>query len=915
MVTVIDSRESIETDLCGLPHPKTDWKELEFPLLQYLWAKSDPFHLLLHHCMDVGHVAAALLNTERFANHRHLLGVAMGIEGPLPAAWISYVAALHDIGKCDPDFQDKVPALTNELKQAGLPFRTQPAPHFRHEARSWSWVSDHLQSQHGWAAKVALTTAAAVRGHHGDFNVPCPHDDFVDTWGGIRSKLASELAHAFDVPIWSPQSCVDYSVFGMIVSGLIVMSDWIASNPDLFDVAGIGIPDSNYAAFSAQRASDAVSSLGLNDPLHFPRPARFSDVWTAPAFASPRPLQAVIEKLCLQGQLGPGLAIIEAPMGEGKTEAAVYLATQWMNPAAGFYVALPTGATSNQMHSRMAAFVEQFRPGAANELRLVHGMAWLIDDTTTRPPSQVGNDCISDAADWFRPAKRALLAPMGIGTIDQALMAVLHVKFGFLRLFGLAGAVLIVDEVHAYDAYMSRLLCVLLKWCAALKVPVILLSATLPENRKVDLVAAYTGVVGVTKESHSSVPYPQLTFAGMNGTIETYGDIQASSSRRLRLAKWPGMLGNAGATARLACDLTAPGGCTCVIANTVGSAQRIFLELQQQSPDALILLFHSRFTARNRSWIEQRVLELFDKRSLLPDIHPLKTVRPTRAILVATQVVEQSLDLDFDAMISELAPIDLLLQRAGRLHRHDRLQRPGDGQPHLHLLLPEMSTQPQMGPSEKVYARFVLLKTLAALHGREQVLIPEQIRELIEQVYDDIPNMAETCRLDSNDLHLAFDALCRDREDEKAQAGQYLIPEPYPPAFKLARMAHGSFEEEDGAASTYFNARTRLGDNSRRVLVLHDPVHRALVFQARQPSKALLRDLFLQMANIPAWWLQDAQPQPGFEAISTGPDWTRQLEILPMIDGVWRGMDKKSKPFVIRDDAVLGLTFENTGYA
>ena len=153
-------------------------------------------------------------------------------------------------------------------------------------------------------------------------------------------------------------------------------------------------------------------------------------------------------------------------------------------------------------------------------------------------------------------------------------MAVLHVRFSFLRLLGLSGGVLIVDEVHAYDAYMSRILVLLLKWCSALEIPVILLSATLPALRKDDLVEAYTGSGGKGRDSAKLAAYPLLTFASRGREEAQVGGIAPSYIRNLRVNHRPGILGDSSATARLAWESAQHGGCVCVVANTVASLLR-----------------------------------------------------------------------------------------------------------------------------------------------------------------------------------------------------------------------------------------------------------------------------------------------------------------------------------------------------
>jgi CRISPR-associated endonuclease/helicase Cas3 len=309
----------------------------------------------------------------------------------------------------------------------------------------------------------------------------------------------------------------DQSTAGLLLSGLVVLSDWIASNPDLFGLEPLGDPAA-YPPRSRQQAAEAVRKLGFEAARPWPTDATFQRLW--PEFTAPRPLQVRCEELIRNG-LEPGLVILEAPMGEGKTEAALYLAASWLAKGGhgGAYFALPTAATSNQMYGRVAAFLAMHAPAVAAAVRLVHGMAWIIDDLTPErlPEMAAAPRDRAAALDWFRPKKRSLLAPFGVGTVDQALLSVLHVRHGFLRLFGLAGKVLIVDEIHAYDPYMAQILTLLLRWCQALAIPVILLSATLPRSRRQTLAAAFAPAATLPPGGESA--YPLITIVHRNKAV------------------------------------------------------------------------------------------------------------------------------------------------------------------------------------------------------------------------------------------------------------------------------------------------------------------------------------------------------------------------------------------------------------
>ena len=336
------------------------------------------------------------------------------------------------------------------------------------------------------------------------------------------------------------------------------------------------------------------------------------------------------------------------------------------------------------------------------------------------------------------------------------------------------------------------------------------------------------------------------------------------------------------------------------------------------------MLFHARFPAERRSVIEGKVLEMFGKGS---DGNPENQKRPKKFILVCTQVVEQSLDVDFDAMITSLAPIDLLLQRSGRVWRHDRPKRP-NAAPTLHLLLPESSvfSQPQtdasaFGATGRVYKRHTALYlTLAELKKRDTFSLPDDFRPLIEACYGQHP-----CPEDVSPAlyQQALDTVKRDDAQDTSTAGQHLIAEPSQWEFKLAQMPISVEEGEEGEASSYFRARTRLGDDTRNAFFVENPqIEQAIKkgVAARTagedrrhafPGNRLLRRLFLQKAGIPAWWLNELKPAQGYEWIrdKEGPQWTRHHFVFFLQNGEWRGF-KGTSEVLLRNDRELGLTFD-----
>lgn len=906
-----------------------------------LWAKSYPddpdrFHPLWCHLLDVGAVCEALL--PRFG----------GIPG-LPDGWLPYLAALHDIGKADARFQGKAPGL---VAPEILTESEGGCRGFRHEARSADWITPYLKGQWEWGQSAARIVSLATRGHHGDFLAgnkiganynEAEYPDWVNFYTPMRDQLAALVAERLGVQPAAPTRFDDASAAGIKLSGLIVLADWIASNPETYRYPNLhpagGIEPSAYLTAAREEARRAVHRLELDAGRSAPPTGRygFTDVWPDLKEFPLRPSQQALQEVVQGVGVLPGLAIIEAPMGEGKTEAAIYLAACWGKP--GAYIALPTQATGNQMHRRYARFLSARDPSGPPP-RLVHGMAWLQDSIAPEEVSQTWGEDIGErlqSREWFANAKRALLAQDGVGTVDQVLMAALNVKHGFLRLLGLTTKTLIIDEVHAYDVYMTTLMKTLLRWCRALDVPVILLSATLSRAQKQALAEAYAGadVLPQIAARPESEPYPLLTFVPREGSAFVREiPLDAARSRTVRLERHPGLLADPEETACLAKQAVAAGGCACVLANTVASAQKIFMALQADPPqDTELLLFHARFRAERRQEIEDQVVGLFGKGP-----NGGKNLnRPTRAILVATQVVEQSLDIDFDVMLSHIAPVDLLLQRSGRLHRHsDNDPRPTGPEAVFHVLLPPPG-EPDFGGMEVkksgsgwrgVYDRAALLRTLALLETRDAFHLPADFRPLIEGCYstDPLPDSV----ISPEWIQQAETLRDERRAASQRNAEKHLVPDPNPRVFQYARDDPPNEEGEEGERTSFFRAQTREGDDSRAVLILHDPALvaavRAGIAQESQlgkdwhPGRTRLKALFLQKAALPAYWLSHVTAMDGYEMLTEVPKRLRHHVILVLQAGRWEGTqmrrnEKTGKETIthvtITDDPLLGLSWSS----
>jgi len=860
-----------------------------------LWAKSKPCHPLWKHMLDASAVSLALPPP--------LIRFDWG------AKVTAFLVGLHDIGKADSCFQHQIPDFSDELVKAGYPVTA--VARCRHERISARFIKEKL-TEAGFERMVADAVSRSVVVHHGYWNETAR--DVGLEYAEAQNQLCRILQRVLDLQALPSEGPLDLSSFGMRLAGHVVLCDWIASNEKFFGDARLKNVDDpeGYFARAREVAREWVGGLGFDRDRQAGKAACI--VKTA------RPIQQTL----LDTDIPPGLVIIEAPMGEGKTEAAWILAEKWRDKGYhGMYMALPTMATSDSLHGRYRDdYLKKL--GRGEDAKLVHGMAWLRDEKEPAKPWEVGEpgDDRSLAAAWFRPTRRAMLAAHGVGTVDQAMLAGMNVKFGFLRLYGLADRVLVIDEVHAYDAYMSAIIARLLQWGACLKIPVILLSATLSAKQRAGMIEAY-GAIGGDPGLDAAYPLITVTEAGKKALPPIKAN--ASSSRTLKIEIPPGLLGDAKKTAAKAAELVKNGGCCCVILNTVKHAQAVYKNLPKDMPK---LLFHSRFTAADRESITKQVLDKFGKGRWEGEGENRKfkaAERPDKFVLVATQVVEQSLDVDFDHMISEIAPMDLLLQRSGRIKRHARtkagkLKERGDderGQPALHVLLPATEKkqkdgtmkaveQPEFGSSQKIYERYPLLTTLGQLRseaGNDEISVqlPLQFRPLIETTYpDDLPSDAPD---DLKEAKQKWDDL---QEDLTAQAGEFLLCEPMADEFDPVGADEMGDDSDDGNG---WRGRTRLGLEDVLVIPVEPVELQKLKNGDIGTDKA--RDLYQRSVKIPPhYW--PPRPAKGHDRPVLGENKLRGIWLLPAkkTNGgwTWEGIKEDGKTYKIDYDPKIGLT-------
>ncbi len=720
------------------------------------------FHPAAYHSLDVAAVAMCLLAQRQSGLAR--MAARLQIPQDDLKRLAIFVIALHDIGKFSRSFQALAPDHWPTDILGKFPDEISQASH-------WQLSYDLLLERDGVIAdqlRCMLQPAsaygfnniiAAIAGHHG---VPPAEQNTInanqicDQCRNAASAFLIDTASLFNPPQipWLKQKLARPLSFWL--AGLTVCADWLGSNQDSFNYHKPDLSAADYwQKIARPRAAKAVEAAGLaSSPLR-----QGADLNSLFGIETPRPMQAAVRDIVLPD--GPMLAIIEDATGSGKTEAATYLAHRMMleGKASGLYFALPTMATANAMFARMQeAYLNFYADGEKPSLALAHGKAALSEafdevklSAFTEPAQLKGDDeeTAAQCAAWIADDRRkAFFAEVGAGTIDQALLAVLPSKFQSLRLWGLIERLLVVDEAHAYDAYMSKELEVLLEFHSALGGSAIILSATLPSAKREDLVKAFCKGLGVKSnyQAKAKAAYPLLTIASAEGVCEpAAGEIKpAIHTVRTVSAE---RLGDVETVVERIKDAANQDAAVAWVRNSVDDAIEAVELLREAGINAD--LFHARFAMGDRQKIEAAAVRRFGKDD--------KTGERHGRVLVATQVIEQSLDLDFDLMVSDLAPVDLLIQRAGRLWRHmDKRpadQRPVEG-PKLLLLSPDPGKVDDSKWLENlghrgafVYPNHALLwRTVKALLDNPDAAgggwrAPEDLRGLIEKVYGKLEDM------------------------------------------------------------------------------------------------------------------------------------------------------------------------------
>lgn len=676
-----------------------------------IWAKTAPKKSLINHMMETGIVAKCLTDTNGIYHPvLNRLSEITGCDSDTLLTKIVFICAIHDIGKIHPTFQGRDEETLEMLRQENLN-QVSCDTRFRHEQYGAN-IFDRLSVDDA-DMKNSDIISQIIRMHHqkeqkknSDIDIIKIDDkEKAKKWRNIQNEIYDYIKNVFQFDnlnlINKNISKSELFVVQNAILGIMITADWIASNHYVFD----NQPYKNIDEFLESRKILALKFLN-NEGMIRQQIAVMQDFKSAFGFNG-RPVQNDVEKIVHKNDIK--CMLIESDCGSGKTEAALYAAAVLGNHSglSGIYMGLPTGVSAEAIQDRVDEFLTSH--GMRNT-KLYTSKSMLLREPDKKPV-------------WTDMSRQRLLAASAVGTVDQVMTAARLVRFESVRMDGLASKVLIIDEIHAYDTYMLAVIKDLLKICGELGVPVIMLSATLPISTKSDLL----GVLGDGNiELHNG--YPMISYVTKDGKVHEHVSHQYMPDKKISCELLP-ILNDNDKIARYAVDAVKDGGCECVIMNTVADAICVYDKIKKnKKDDCKIILYHSRMTINARDEKSREILEMCGKD---------RTKRPERVIIVGTQVLEQSLDIDVDYMITAICPIDLLFQRIGRYHRHGDA---GTIREHVvvanivQVLIP--SDLSSYGGTEYVYEKCYLDATIDAINEHNgHLLIPSGMPDMINYVY------------------------------------------------------------------------------------------------------------------------------------------------------------------------------------
>jgi CRISPR-associated endonuclease/helicase Cas3 len=702
---------------------------------------------LKQHLMDTQFVVKMLYKTYLSENQQNMIKnslITSAIQDLDDVAinLVSFLGAVHDLGKATPAFQVKCSyygnkdlddSMLEKLCRSGYLTGNESFPNQRDSPHALAGecildkfgvdesISGLIGGHHGKPVKYKSTIKEQIKdeeyleNYYVSYN---PNIDIYQKWNNAQKDLLMWAVHSSGFENIDDLPKIESIAAQVILEGLLIMGDWIASCDSYFPLFDIDQAQPTNSKRLEEGWLKWFKNYAWQPQVH----SNADDYYLRRFGFKPRYFQQRIFNTMDQVH-NPGLVIIEAGMGTGKTEAALATAEQLASKmhVNGVFFALPTQATSNSMFSRVESWLKKVADEdyENHSLQLVHGKANLNHDFAELIQKAKINTFDEEdesgvtSNQWFMGSKKAMLDDFVVGTIDQFLLASLKKKHLALRHLGLSKKVIICDEIHSNDTYMNEYMQRSLEWMGQYHVPVILLSATLNAEQRNKMITSYTG--NDDYNHNHNVSYPLITYTD-GKKVKYIDDFKAEQQSMVHVFQ----LSEEVLQDKID-DLLSDGGVIGIIVNTVYRAQTLAEQLMHKYGDDVEVI-HSAFIASQRAERERQLVNTIGKNGK----------RPQRKIIIGTQVLEQSLDIDFDCLITDLAPMDLILQRIGRLHRH-KIKRPNKLQEAQVYVLGTSDQYEFEEGAEHIYSKYLLMKTQDYLP--ETIKIPQDIPYLVDDVY------------------------------------------------------------------------------------------------------------------------------------------------------------------------------------
>lgn len=685
--------------------------------------KEGKWESILRHAEDTAGVMDRLCDMETgFVSPA--FAVATGLEPAVLKKTCIFVAAAHDIAKITPEFQWKIQRTLHGLgdRLASYGFSIRAGAHW--DGFEHAFISGAiLHEVYGVNSSVCDVVAAhhgipRGRGREYTWKHPFKHhkesisgDDgeFRRVWDELvmfaEKKAGIKCGELPELPLKAQ----------ILLSGLLMTADWIASNECFFPLYDVW---ETYRCGDENRAAKGYGACKVKRGWYPQTFAYDTDLFKERFGFLPNETQMAAGR-AVNG--GAKLVIIEALMGKGKTEAALMAAEVMaaVNGCGGMFIGLPTQATSNGMFGRLIPWAEKVSEGLEASINLAHGGASFNEDLK-KLKANVDDSVGLTVNGWMAGRHRALMSDFVDGTIDQAAAMALNRKFFMMLHMQAAGKVFIFDEIHSYDDYTNSYIGTMLSYLGLYGCPVILLSATLRNELREMFMQAYTG----DRNLHivQKDLYPCVTW--WDGEVLHEDAVPVSESDRSRICVKKAQDAE---LADIIGELLSDGGCAGVIRNTVKEAVRTYEELREKLRDGYrIILVHSRFLMGDRAEKESEIIRLTGAGSTDKD--------RDRLVIIGTQVLEESLDYDVDVLFTDPCPMDALFQRLGRLQRHMRKR--------LSLLMKKtafliMKGKAMVGSGGRPYPEYIMNRTLELIEDSGgEIMFPDAIKPLTEKTYD-----------------------------------------------------------------------------------------------------------------------------------------------------------------------------------